>query len=159
MQTFLTEMCSPFFLLLRSIHSCRFFFLHFFFFKCSILLILLQVCLDRCLDYSPCCPLCKTSLVEDYAVNRNNSNNNSIRSSTSPSGTNFSLATYASSKKTVTRFIECAMQRFIPLAYRKRQLQEIEKEPSVPVFICTTAYPNVPCPLYVYEPRHRLMIR
>lgn len=141
--------------LLRSIHSNRFFF-NFFFLKCSILLISLQVCLDRCLDYSSCCPLCKTSLVEDYAVNRNN---NSIRSSTSPSGTNCSLASYASSKKAVTRFIECAMQRFIPLAYRKRQLQEIEKEPSVPVFICTTAYPNVPCPLYVYEPRHRLMIR
>lgn len=80
------------------------------------------------------------------------------------------------------------MQRFIPLAYRKRQLLEgnakkkciilyelnqinnmfngfifflfsVENEPSVPVFICTTAYPNVPCPLYVYEPRHRLMIR
>lgn len=51
------------------------------------------------------------------------------------------------------------MQRFIPTAYKKRQLQEIEKEPSIPVFICTTAYPNVPCPLYVYEPRYRLMIR
>lgn len=66
---------------------------------------------------------------------------------------------YGPAKKSVTRFIEVAMQRFIPLAYRKRQLLEIEKEPSVPVFICTTAYPNVPCPLYVYEPRHRLMIR
>lgn len=88
-----------------------------------------------------------------------NRNTNSIRNSSSPSGTNCSLASYASSKKTVTRFIEIAMQRFIPLAYRKRQLLEVEKEPSVPVFICTTAYPNVPCPLYVYEPRHRLMIR
>lgn len=51
------------------------------------------------------------------------------------------------------------MKRFIPAAYKKRQIQEIENEPSVPVFICTTAYPYVPCPLYVYEPRHRLMIR
>lgn len=113
-----------------------------------------QVCLDRCLDYSSCCPLCKTSLVEDYSVQRN-----SNRNSASPSGTNFNLASYASSKKNVTRFIEIAMQRLIPLAYRKRQLLEVENEPSVPVFICTTAYPNVPCPLYVYEPRHRLMIR
>lgn len=51
------------------------------------------------------------------------------------------------------------MKRFIPAAYKKRQMQESENEPSVPVFICTTAFPNVPCPLYVYEPRHRLMIR
>lgn len=112
--------------------------------------------MDRCLDYASCCPLCKTSLVEDFSVNRNTS---SVRNSSSSSGTNYNLASYASSKKSVTRFIEIAMQRFIPLAYRKRQLLEVEKEPSVPVFICTTAYPNVPCPLYVYEPRHRLMIR
>lgn len=51
------------------------------------------------------------------------------------------------------------MQRLIPSAYKKRQLLEVENEPSVPVFICTTAYPNVPCPLFVYEPKYRLMIR
>lgn len=117
---------------------------------------ILQVCLDRCLDYSTCCPLCKTTLVEDFSVSY--SINNSARNSSS-SGTNCSLASISSTQKVVTRFIEVAMQRFIPTAYRKRQLLEIEKEPSVPVFICTTAYPNVPCPLYVYEPRHRLMIR
>lgn len=102
------------------------------------------------MDYSSCCPLCKTSLIQEHPHNRNN------RNSLSP-GTNQMF--YGSAKKSITRFIELAMQRFIPLAYRKRQLLEIDKEPSVPVFICTTAYPNVPCPLYVYEPRHRLMIR
>lgn len=112
-----------------------------------------MVCLDRCLDYSTCCPLCKTSLVDiipkmhSISSTRNNLN----------SGTN--LVSFSASKKSMTSFVEAAMQRFIPSAFKKRQMLEIETEPSVPVFICTTAYPYVPCPLYVYEPRHRLMIR
>lgn len=62
-------------------------------------------------------------------------------------------------RRNVTRFIEIAMRRYIPKAYAKRQYQEMEKEPSVPVFICTTAFPAVSCPLFVYEPRYRLMVR
>lgn len=30
---------------------------------------------------------------------------------------------------------------------------------NVPIFVCTMAYPTVPCPLHVFEPRYRLMIR
>lgn len=148
------------------------------------------------MDYSSCCPLCKSSLVEYHVVtqhdNDNNNNDNQINDMNDSNhidasmditdGNNSNAAnnsngidannnndngsvpivhsiSYASSKKTVTSFLDIAMQRLIPHAYRKRKLLEIEKEPSVPVFICTTAYPNVPCPLYVYEPRHRLMIR
>lgn len=98
----------------------------------------LQVCLDRCLDYSSRCPLCIAPLVDDY------------------SDTNLNQSLH---QKTVTMFLETAMQRFIPDAYEKRQLQEVEKEPSIPVFICTTAFPFVPCPLFAYESRYRLMIR
>lgn len=29
----------------------------------------------------------------------------------------------------------------------------------MPIFVCTMAYPTVPCPLHVFEPRYRLMIR
>lgn len=54
----------------------------------------------------------------------------------------------ALSRKYVTKFIEIAMQRFIPVAYEKRKLQEIEKEEFVPVFICTVSFPYVPCPLF-----------
>lgn len=66
----------------------------------------------------------------------------------------FSLA-----KRSVTKFLEAAMQRFIPEWYEKRRQQEVDLEPSVPVFICTTAFPHVPCPLFVYEHRYRLMVR
>jgi len=30
---------------------------------------------------------------------------------------------------------------------------------TIPVFVCTMAFPYVPCPLHVFEPRYRLMIR
>lgn len=30
---------------------------------------------------------------------------------------------------------------------------------QVPIFVCTLAVPKVPCPLHIYEPRYRLMLR
>merc|ERR1712121_547523 len=30
---------------------------------------------------------------------------------------------------------------------------------TIPVFVCTMSFPNVTCPLHVFEPRYRLMIR
>lgn len=30
---------------------------------------------------------------------------------------------------------------------------------DVPVFVCTNAFPGVACPLYVYEPKYRLLVR
>ncbi|MEQ2169007.1 hypothetical protein GOODEAATRI_020524, partial [Goodea atripinnis] len=30
---------------------------------------------------------------------------------------------------------------------------------EVPIFVCTMAFPTIPCPLHVFEPRYRLMIR
>lgn len=60
-------------------------------------------------------------------------------------------------KRNATLFLETAMARFIPELCGRRQSQDTE--PSVPIFICTAAFPNVPCPLLVSEPRYRLMVR
>ncbi|KAG8144594.1 hypothetical protein E2320_013078 [Naja naja] len=30
---------------------------------------------------------------------------------------------------------------------------------NVPIFVCTMAYPTVPCPLHIFEPCYRLMVR
>ena len=30
---------------------------------------------------------------------------------------------------------------------------------AIPVFVCTIAASNIPCPLHIFEPRYRLMIR
>ncbi|EDV96873.1 GH16513 [Drosophila grimshawi] len=104
------------------------------------------VCLDRCMDYNSSCPLCMSPLVEL------NVNNNLYQGSSSP-------VPFALAKRPVTKFLEAAMKRFIPDQYKARFRQEIDLEPSVPVFICTAAFPSVPCPLFVCDPRYRLMVR
>ena len=30
---------------------------------------------------------------------------------------------------------------------------------EVPIFVCTLAFPTLPCPLHIFEPRYRLMVR
>ncbi|XP_036338305.1 uncharacterized protein LOC118748106 [Rhagoletis pomonella] len=104
-----------------------------------------RVCLDRCMDYTSSCPLCMSPLVEPNV-------NTMYQGSSSP-------VPFIVAKRPVTKFLEAAMKRFIPDNYETRFRQEIDLEPSVPVFICTTAFPYVPCPLFVYEPRYRLMVR
>lgn len=95
-------------------------------------------CLERCLDHNPHCPLCKENLSEF-------------------------LATRAYKKTLLT---EELIVRYLPeeLAERKKLYEEEIKELSnltkdVPIFVCTMAFPTIPCPLHVFEPRYRLMIR
>lgn len=45
------------------------------------------------------------------------------------------------------------------LLLHRQELADLERAPDVPVFVCTVAFPSVPCPLFVYEPRYRLMVR
>ncbi|XP_063228618.1 LON peptidase N-terminal domain and RING finger protein 3 [Bacillus rossius redtenbacheri] len=100
------------------------------------------MCLDRCLDYSYACPLCVTSLAEYLTC----------------------------MQKSITEFVDGAMRRLLPAQYAARQLahrQEVsqlllscgERQPQIPVFVCTSSFPGVPCPLFVYEPRYRVMVR
>ncbi|XP_015251996.1 PREDICTED: LON peptidase N-terminal domain and RING finger protein 2 [Cyprinodon variegatus] len=95
-------------------------------------------CLERCLDHNPNCPLCKENLSE-------------------------CLATRGYNK---TFLMEEVLRRYLgdELAERKKIHEEEMKELSnlnqeVPIFVCTMAFPTIPCPLHVFEPRYRLMIR
>ncbi|XP_064874895.1 LON peptidase N-terminal domain and RING finger protein 2-like [Oncorhynchus nerka] len=95
-------------------------------------------CLERCLDHNPNCPLCKENITE-Y------------------------LATRGYHK---TLLMEEVLQRYLSeeLAERSKVYQEEMAELSnlaqeVPIFICTMAFPTIPCPLQVFEPCYRLMIR
>lgn len=69
------------------------------------------------------------------------------------------------SNRHVTQFLEEAMMLGLPDLYGSRlllhrqELSDLERAPDVPVFVCTTAFPSVPCPLFIYEPRYRLMVR
>ncbi|XP_074848927.1 LON peptidase N-terminal domain and RING finger protein 1 [Carettochelys insculpta] len=95
-------------------------------------------CLERCLDHAPQCPLCKESLKEYLAIR----------------------------KYSITVLLEELVMKYLAdeLSERKRIHDEETAELSdltrnVPMFVCTMAYPTVPCPLHVFEPRYRLMIR
>uniref|UniRef100_A0A7M4F633 LON peptidase N-terminal domain and ring finger 1 n=1 Tax=Crocodylus porosus TaxID=8502 RepID=A0A7M4F633_CROPO len=95
-------------------------------------------CLERCLDHRPSCPLCKQSLSEYLKVGKYNP----------------------------TVLLEEIISTTFPsqLAERKRMHQAEMAELSnltknVPIFVCTMAFPGVPCPLHIFEPRYRLMIR
>ncbi|KAL2305164.1 hypothetical protein Nmel_007139 [Mimus melanotis] len=95
-------------------------------------------CLERCLDHAPQCPLCKESLKE-YLASR---------------------------KYSITELLEELIMKYLSdeLFERKKIHAEETAEHSnltknVPMFVCTMAYPTVPCPLHVFEPRYRLMIR
>ncbi|KAM4554988.1 LON peptidase N-terminal domain and RING finger protein 3-like [Odontesthes bonariensis] len=95
-------------------------------------------CLERCLDHNPKCPLCKEELSE-YLVQRQ----------------------YC---KTV--LMENLISQYLPSELVERQkihqdemaeLSNLNK--NVPIFVCTMAFPTVPCPLHIFEPCYRLMIR
>ncbi|XP_058245723.1 LON peptidase N-terminal domain and ring finger 1, like isoform X2 [Hemibagrus wyckioides] len=95
-------------------------------------------CLQRSLDHSPQCPLCKES-----------------------------LRLYLASRRfSVTRVLDDIIKSYLCEEHAGRQkihndetkeLSDLEN--NVPIFVCTMAYPTVPCPLHVFEPRYRLMIR
>ncbi|XP_073322972.1 LON peptidase N-terminal domain and RING finger protein 1 [Pagrus major] len=95
-------------------------------------------CLERCLDHTPQCPLCKESLKEYLAR----------------------------SKYMVTTVLDTLIKQYLSQEYAERTKTHVEETrelsdltKNVPIFVCTMAYPTVPCPLHVFEPRYRLMIR
>uniref|UniRef100_A0A1A8P669 LON peptidase N-terminal domain and ring finger 3 n=1 Tax=Nothobranchius rachovii TaxID=451742 RepID=A0A1A8P669_9TELE len=95
-------------------------------------------CLERCLDHNPKCPLCKEELSE-YLVQRQ----------------------YC---KTVST--ERLISKYLPTEFTERQRIHLEEmaelsnlNKNVPIFVCTMAFPTVPCPLHIFEPCYRLMVR
>ncbi|XP_034037450.1 LON peptidase N-terminal domain and RING finger protein 1 [Thalassophryne amazonica] len=95
-------------------------------------------CMERSLDHNLRCPLCKQPL-QEYFKNR---------------------------KYHLTVLLQDIVTRLFPsqLAERKQiheaeiaELSNLNKD--IPIFVCTVAYPGVPCPLHVFEPRYRLMMR
>jgi len=100
-----------------------------------------KACLDRSLDHKRECPLCKTALKAHHRANMS-----------------------------VNEFIEETIRRMLPGEFTERQKVYEEEmadmigasddgKNTIPVFVCTMSFPNIPCPLHVFEPRYRLMIR
>ncbi|XP_009979077.1 PREDICTED: LON peptidase N-terminal domain and RING finger protein 1-like, partial [Tauraco erythrolophus] len=95
-------------------------------------------CLERCLDHRPNCPLCKQSLREYLKAG-----------SYSPTVLlqDIMLATFPA---------QLAERRELHQA-EMAELSNLTK--NIPIFVCTMAFPGIACPLHVFEPRYRLMIR
>lgn len=99
-----------------------------------------RACIDRSLDHKPECPLCKASIPAFHKSNTG-----------------------------VTEFVEATVKRMLPGDYCQRQKTHEDEMnellgsgndgSQIPVFVCTMSFPAVPCPLHVFEPRYRLMIR
>ncbi|XP_048192126.1 LON peptidase N-terminal domain and RING finger protein 3 isoform X2 [Perognathus longimembris pacificus] len=95
-------------------------------------------CLERCLDYNSKCPLCKDGI----------------------------LQCFASRKYSKNLIMDELIVKFLPEEFQERKRVEEEEmqefsslHKNVPIFVCTMAYPTVPCPLHIFEPCYRLMIR
>jgi hypothetical protein len=94
--------------------------------------------LERSLDHQDKCPLCKNSLV-DYLAER---------------------------RQFITLFLDKLLRNYYPIDFEERvtqfkdELKDItSNENEIPIFVCTLALPFAPCPLHIYEPRYRLMLR
>ncbi|KAM9792870.1 LON peptidase N-terminal domain and RING finger protein 1 [Neosynchiropus ocellatus] len=95
-------------------------------------------CLERCLDHTAQCPLCKESLKEYLACRKY-------------------IVTSVLDKLIKEHLRPEHAERATAHLEETRELSDLTK--NVPIFVCTMAYPTVPCPLHVFEPRYRLMIR
>ena len=103
-----------------------------------------RVCLDRTLDHNSVCPMCKSAEVKKvYLVERR--------------------------EFVPNEFIESSMRRLLPIEYQERKVLQhaeisefgggTENSNVIPIFVCTVSLPGIPCPLHVFEPRYRLMVR
>jgi len=98
-------------------------------------------CLSRCLDHNIQCPLCKSCLAS-YSSDRNHRTTEAVEQI---------IETYfAEDFNERLKVSEEEMAEFSRMAVEKHE---------IPIFVCTMAFPRVPCALHVFEPRYRLMIR
>lgn len=96
-------------------------------------------CLQRTLDHSRCCPVCRRTLAINPLLNR----------------------TVCPPNERITRIIETFWMD--ELTARKELLAADQlvqgQDYDIPLFVCTMSLPTMPTFLYVFEPRYRLMIR
>ena len=76
----------------------------------------------------------------------------------------------AERRSTVTDSLQTIILTYFQKEYQERlqiheeELNELAKmgqdnQHEIPVFVCTLGFPTVLCPLHIFEPRYRLMIR
>ncbi|KAL5460339.1 hypothetical protein EMCRGX_G033784 [Ephydatia muelleri] len=102
-------------------------------------------CLSRSFDHSPFCPVCRNTLVETFE-----------QYTTGDMNIDVTLDGIVSHY-----FSEPYKEKALVIeAERKRKARVgLSEDEVLPIFMCTMAFPGMPCPLHVFEPRYRLMMR
>ncbi|KAG8128499.1 hypothetical protein E2320_015342 [Naja naja] len=95
-------------------------------------------CMERCLDHRPNCPLCKQSLQEYLKAGKYNT-------------------TILLEELMTTVFPSQLAERKLVHQAEMVELSNLNK--NIPIFVCTMSFPGLVCPLHVFEPRYRLMMR
>ena len=94
-----------------------------------------RLCLARSLDHKNLCPFCRVSLSVHISPTRQH----------------------------VNVAIKTLLQRWCEGRYERRHARVTaalrEQSSYMPLFVCTLMFPGVRCPLHIFEPRYRLMIR
>ncbi|EMS19961.1 ATP-dependent peptidase [Rhodotorula toruloides NP11] len=92
-------------------------------------------CLARSYDHSDKCPLCRADLPP------------------------LAYFRWQRSNIALTKIIETALPQQAAERAATVKEEELALLASVPVFVCTTAWPGIKCFLHIFEPRYRLMVR
>jgi hypothetical protein len=96
-------------------------------------------CLQRVLDHSECCPICRRTLAIAPSLTKSQ---------------------YPSNKRLVS-LISGLCPDVISARLEAVKLEDVNRmgELDTPLFICTLSFPAMPTFLHIFEPRYRLMIR
>jgi Lon protease-like protein len=95
-------------------------------------------CLQRVLDHTSCCPICRHTLSVPPSLRK---------------------ARYPSNKRLVALLSGLCPDATLAREEAFRQEEKNMSELNTPLFICTLSFPAVPTFLYIFEPCYRLMIR
>eukprot|EP00439_Symbiodinium_sp_Y106_P080850 s317_g19.t1 len=124
---------------------------------------LCRTCLARTLDHAfdapPACPMCRKDLSSYLTW---------LNGRALIAGRLGVAAGHGGAQIPINQKIAAIIDRHFPAEVAERALQIASAEtaggeggehPVVPIFICSMAMPSVACPLHIFEPRYRLMMR
>jgi len=134
-----------------------------------------RACLVRTLDHNPACPLCRTSLLTQFAAHRQSGHLMRNSSFCPPDHRLYAYLQAVLPADMQRRRLQIAAQEHV--AYPSPHLNPLSASAPaetaatlmqdgfsqlgawIGVFVCNVALPAVKYPLHVFEPRYRLMIR
>jgi len=113
--------------------------------------------LDHAFDTSPACPMCRADLSAYLCW---------LNARAAAAGGAF--GSHGGEQIAVNWKLQRVLDRHFGSESAERRRQSASEEaaadnggedPEIPIFVCSLAVPGAPCPLHIFEPRYRLMMR